>query len=271
MTPLPDATSTEQCAARPPRRHAAEQESLDTAEPTRPHEETIRAPLLCLVEEGLLRITGGNHRGDRQPRVCSGAAMASSVLAIQACSSASLISVPVCPGSRINAKAVHPGIECCDQSHGTADRPLACGYCTYCGGGIGRAIHPDEQAHRGRVRLAVAPSHRTEHRASVRIFCDTLPSRNAQSGAAVDPTTRRSGCQVSAFLTTAQAGESAHASACTRQEKRQEMRPCVLRQGACVVHRVARLGPRPLDRHGHLGRQRPAGLDDGGETHPPRT
>ena len=42
-----------------------------------------------------------------RPRVCSGAAIASSVPDIQALSSVSLLSVPDWPGSRMKAKAVH--------------------------------------------------------------------------------------------------------------------------------------------------------------------
>ena len=42
-------------------RHAAEQEPFDPTEPTRPHKERIRLPLLGLVEEHLLWITGCNH------------------------------------------------------------------------------------------------------------------------------------------------------------------------------------------------------------------
>jgi hypothetical protein len=50
------------------RRHAAEQHPFDTAEPSRPHEETICSPALRLVKEDLLRVTeldGRRHRWGR--------------------------------------------------------------------------------------------------------------------------------------------------------------------------------------------------------------
>ena len=43
-------------------RHAAEQEPFHAAEPTRPHEKTIRFPVFGLVEEDMLRITFSDHR-----------------------------------------------------------------------------------------------------------------------------------------------------------------------------------------------------------------
>ena len=49
-------------------------------------------------------------------------------------------------------------------------------------------------------------------------FCDTLPkTKRPRAERPCEPTTMRSGCQVSAFLMIAQAGESAHASAHTSQ------------------------------------------------------